>query len=110
MDLSEKLTIPPFVDHARSLPLVSKPKRERIASKDHSTRADAVHLTNHGRSLKSAMERSRQISDVREDRINALKQQIEQGTYRVQKDWIASNLMAETMENNQAMESLNGDG
>ncbi len=110
MDFSEKLSIPPFVDNARSSPLVSKPKRETIASKDHSAQADAVHLTNHGRSLKSAIERSRQMPDVREDRISALKQQIEQGTYRIQKDWIASNLMAETMENNRAMESVNPDG
>ena len=109
MDFSEKVSIPPFVDSTRSSPLVPKPKREAIASKDHSDQSDAVHLTNHGRSLKGAIERSRQIPDVREDRISALRQQIERGTYRIQNDRIASNLMDENIENNKAMESENAD-
>ena len=67
---------------------------------------DTVSFTEKGRELKTAAQHARLVPDIREDRVMRLKRQLEEGSYRVQGDRIAGNLIDETLENNDILNHI----
>jgi negative regulator of flagellin synthesis FlgM len=67
---------------------------------------DTVSFTETGRELKTAAHHARLVPDIREDRVMQLKRQLEEGSYRVQGDRIAGNLIDETLENNDILNHI----
>ena len=61
---------------------------------------DTVSLTDKGREYRNAVHQAQALPDVRMERVMQIKRQLAEGTYRMQGDRIASNMMDETIENN----------
>jgi len=70
------------------------------------TSRDTVRLTDRGRELNSAVDQARSLPDVRLDRVMQLKQQLAQGTYRVEGNRIAVNMIDESIENNTVLKHI----
>ena len=69
-------------------------------------RGDMVSLTERGREFNLAIDQARSLPDVRLERVQLLRQQLEKGTYRVEADRIAVNMIDETVENNSALKHI----
>lgn len=67
---------------------------------------DSLRLTRSGQEFIAAVQYARSLPEIREDRVMRLKRQLEQGTYHVQGDRIAANLIDESLENNNLLESI----
>lgn len=105
MEFPESVFFPPSPGSARSTQLASAPKSEPVGAKGDRLQADAVRLTANGRDFKNAVDQLPMVPEIREDRIARLKLQLEEGSYRIQTDRIASSMMTEALENNEAMKS-----
>ena len=60
---------------------------------------DKVQISAHAREILEAQQASKAIPDVREDKVAEAKNKIETGTYRVDGDKIAVNMINESLEN-----------
>jgi flagellar biosynthesis anti-sigma factor FlgM len=67
---------------------------------------DTVRLTERGRAFKAAAEHAHLLPEIREDRVMALKRQLEEGTYRVKGHRVAANLINETLQNNHVLKHI----
>ncbi|MGD8702137.1 MAG: flagellar biosynthesis anti-sigma factor FlgM [Desulfosarcina sp.] len=67
---------------------------------------DSIRLTKEGREFQSAANQARLLPDVREERVQQLKRQLETGTYRVEGSRIAVNMIDETVENNSVLKHI----
>ncbi|MGW8187017.1 MAG: flagellar biosynthesis anti-sigma factor FlgM [Desulfobacterales bacterium] len=60
---------------------------------------DNVKLSQSARDLQRAQRALQDMPDIREDKVAALKQQIENGTYDIRADKIAANMLKESLSN-----------
>lgn len=60
---------------------------------------DNVELSPSARDLQRAQKALQDLADIREDKVTALKQQIEDGTYDIRADKIAANMLKESLFN-----------
>ncbi|MFZ1956013.1 MAG: flagellar biosynthesis anti-sigma factor FlgM [Desulfobacterales bacterium] len=60
---------------------------------------DSVELSQSARDLQKAQKALQDLPDIREDKVAALKQQIENGTYDIRADKIAANMLKESLSN-----------
>lgn len=60
---------------------------------------DSVELSQSARDLQKAQKTLQDLPDIREDKVAALKQQIENGTYDIRADKIAANMLKESLSN-----------
>ena len=60
---------------------------------------DSVELSQSARDLQKAQKSLQDLPDIREDKVAALKQQIENGTYDIRADKIAANMLKESLSN-----------
>ncbi|MGD9311105.1 MAG: flagellar biosynthesis anti-sigma factor FlgM [Desulfosarcina sp.] len=67
---------------------------------------DSIRLTKEGREFQSAANQARLLPDVREERVQQLKRQLETGTYRVEGSRIAVNMIDESVENNSVLKHI----
>jgi len=105
MEIPEKEPLPslPIRDHATE----ERPQpAESVAPGQPIGNTDSVSLTEDGREFQSAVDRARLIPDIREDRVLQLKRQLEKGTYRVEGNRIAVNMIDETLENNSVIKHI----
>ena len=77
-------------------PLPAEPYREQTTTEQR----DSIRLTKSGREFKTAVNHAQLLPEIREDRVSQLKRQLEKGTYRVEGDRIAVNMIDEAVENN----------
>ena len=68
--------------------------------------ADSIRLTKEGREFQNAANQARLLPDVREERVQQLKRQLETGTYRVEGSRIAVNMIDESVENNSVLKHI----
>ena len=107
MEIPEKGPLSP-------VPPVDTPKGEKkdprrhafTADKEPSTPADTVKLSDHGREFKPAAGQAQSVPDIREDRIQRIRQQLANGTYRINGNRLAGNLIDEAVENNAALKQI----
>lgn len=60
---------------------------------------DRVHLSEKAKELQAAKKKLEEIPDIRMDKVNEIKQKIDDGSYDIDGKAIASNLLKETIEN-----------
>lgn len=58
---------------------------------------DSVELSQNARDLQKAQQALQELPDIRQDKVAALKQQIENGTYDIRADKIAANMIKESL-------------
>lgn len=68
-------------------------------SRTPTTGTDSVDLSRNARDLLKAQQTLRDLPDIRQEKIDALKQQIEKGTYGIQADKVAARMMKESLIN-----------
>lgn len=62
-----------------------------------STITERVDLSARAKDIQQVKQLLEQVPDVREDKVQELKRQIDSGNYRVQADKIAENMMSESL-------------
>ena len=67
---------------------------------------DTVRLSGTVREATKAVERARQLPDVRMERVMQLKRQLAEGTYRVEGNRIAVGMMDESIENENVLKHI----
>ena len=68
--------------------------------------ADTVKLSESGRAFKLAAGQSPSVPDIREDLILRIRQQLANGTYRIDGNRLAGDLIDEAVENNAALKHI----
>ena len=61
---------------------------------------DSVELSQNARDLQKAQQILRDLPEIRQDKVDALKQRIENGTYDIQADRIAAEMIKQGLINN----------
>jgi negative regulator of flagellin synthesis FlgM len=77
-----------------------------IAPGQENGNTDSIRLTKEGREFQSAANQARLLPDLREERVQQLRRQLETGTYRVEGNRIAVNMIDETFENNSVLKHI----
>ena len=100
MQIPEKppLLVTPTADRLPEDPLPEA--AESIGTQLQDDVRDTLHLTEKGSEYRNAVQYAQMRPDVRSDRIAQLKRQLAEGSYRIQGDRIAADMMTETLENN----------
>ena len=108
MEIPDKgpLQAPILMESAVDGPHASPPADAPKGPADSSGK-DSVRLTDAGREFNRAVDQVQTLPDVRLERVMQLKQQLAQGTYRVEGRRIAVNMIDESMENNSVLKHIN---
>ena len=77
-----------------------------IAPHQENSNTDSIRLTKKGREFQRAADQARLLPDVREERVQQLQRQLEMGTYRVEGNRIAGNMVDEAIENNNVLKHI----
>ena len=72
---------------------------ETEGEKGRASGGDNVELSQSVRDLQSAQKALQDLPDIRENKVAALKQQIENGAYDIRTDKIAANMLKESLIN-----------
>ncbi|MFZ0241861.1 MAG: flagellar biosynthesis anti-sigma factor FlgM [Desulfobacterales bacterium] len=72
---------------------------ENEKSRPPATGTDSVDLSRNARGLREAQQALHDLPDIRQEKVDALKRQVENGTYDVQPDKIAARMMKEALTN-----------
>jgi negative regulator of flagellin synthesis FlgM len=98
MEITEKnpIQITPYVNQVQQ----NAPAAETEGEKGRaSVGEDNVELSQSAREMQRAQKALQDLPDIREDKVAALKQQIEDGTYDIRADKIAANMLKESLVN-----------
>ena len=79
---------------------------ERVDEQVHAETRDTVSLTEKGREYRQAIRQAHSLPDVRMDRVEQLRRQLAEGTYRIRSDRVAADMMDETLENNTVLTQI----
>ncbi|PID40380.1 MAG: flagellar biosynthesis anti-sigma factor FlgM [Proteobacteria bacterium] len=107
MDILEKgpLSTTPAMG-APTLEKRNPEKRYLSAANAPSTPPDTVSLSDLGRAFKSTTGQTQSVPDIREDRIQRIRRQLADGTYRIDGNRLAQSLMEESAENNTVLKQI----
>jgi negative regulator of flagellin synthesis FlgM len=103
MEISEKGPLHTLSAQNRLAEALQKPPIEPAGLHDRGAEKDMVSLTQSGLDFKTAAQQSHSLPEIREDRVNQIKRQLEAGTYRVKVHRVAVRMIEETQENNQVL-------
>jgi negative regulator of flagellin synthesis FlgM len=98
MEITEKhpIQISPYVSQVQQNAQAAETEGEK--GRDN-VGEDNVELSQSARDLQSAQKALQDLPDIREDKVAALKQQIENGAYDIRTDKIAANMLKESLIN-----------
>lgn len=98
MDVSEKnpIQLTPYVSQVQQKAQAAETEAEKGRA---NAGEDNVELSQNARDLQRAQKALQDLPDIREDKVAALKQQIENGTYDIRVDKIAANMLKESLRN-----------
>jgi negative regulator of flagellin synthesis FlgM len=99
MEITEKnpIQITPYVSQVQQNTQAAETEGEKGQA---NIGEDSVELSQSARDLQKAQKTLQDLPDIREDKVAALKQQIENGTYDIRADKIAANMLKESLVNN----------
>jgi flagellar biosynthesis anti-sigma factor FlgM len=109
MEIPEKGPLPIPSTRNKSAQTQPSSTAETTGRRPEATPGDSIRLTERGSRFVAAVKHVQQLPEIREDRVTRLKRQLEEGTYRVQGQRIAANLITETVENNNVLEHIDDD-
>ncbi len=100
MEITEKNPshqIAPYVNQAqqKSQSVDAENEKSRIPGSG----TDSVDLSRNARDLLKAQQALHDLPDIRREKVDALKQRVENGTYDCQPDKIAARMMKESLSN-----------
>jgi negative regulator of flagellin synthesis FlgM len=72
-----------------------------------STATDQVQISDQARSLQQAVQHVQDGSDIRQDKVQEIKMEVEKGTYKVAGAQVATDMLNETIENNIILQKVN---
>ena len=98
MEITEKhpIQISPYVSQVQQNAQAAETEGEK--GRDN-VGEDNVELSQNARDLQRAQKALQDLPDISEDKVAALKQQIENGAYDIQTDKIAANMLKESLIN-----------
>jgi negative regulator of flagellin synthesis FlgM len=98
MQITEKnpIQINPYINQVQQNAQAAETEGERGRA---NVREDSVELSQSARDLQKAQKALQDLPDIRKDKVAALKQQIENGTYDIRADKIAANMLKESLSN-----------
>jgi flagellar biosynthesis anti-sigma factor FlgM len=106
MEIPEKGPLHSLPAQNRSIEELTQPPAETIGVQGEAAEKDTVRLTERGRAFKAAAEHVHLLPEIREDRVMALKRQLEEGTYRVKGHHVAERMINEALENNTLLKHI----
>jgi negative regulator of flagellin synthesis FlgM len=68
--------------------------------------ADKVELSSQAREIQMASGQIKEVPEVRDDMVQNVKMEIENGTYNVPSGKVATDMLKETFENNQILQGI----
>jgi negative regulator of flagellin synthesis FlgM len=98
MEITEKnpVQITPYASQVQQNAQAAETEGEKGRAK---VGEDNVELSQSARDLQRAQKALQDLPDIREDKVAALKQQIQNGTYDIRADKIAANMLKESLSN-----------
>ncbi|MFZ0614544.1 MAG: flagellar biosynthesis anti-sigma factor FlgM [Desulfobacterales bacterium] len=99
MEITEKNPnqIPPYINQVQQSSQTIDAENEK--GRTPATGADSVDLSRNARDLLKAQQALHDVLDIRQEKVDALKQRVENGTYDIQPDKIAARMMKESLSN-----------
>jgi negative regulator of flagellin synthesis FlgM len=96
MEITEKnpIQITPYVSQVQQNAQAAETEGEKGRA---NIGEDSVELSHSARDLQKAQKALSDLPEIREDKVAALKQQIENGTYDIRADKIAANMLRESL-------------
>jgi negative regulator of flagellin synthesis FlgM len=76
------------------------------SAKTTATGADKVELSSQAREIQMASGQIKELPEVRDDMVQNLKMEIENGTYNVPSGKVATDMLKESFENNQILQGI----
>ena len=71
------------------------------------TQYDKVDLSDRAREIQQASQTLKQMPDVREDKVQQVKMDVEKGTYKVVGSQVATDMLRESFENDLVLQKVN---
>ena len=98
MEITEKnpIQLNPYVNQVQQNAQAAETEGEKGRA---NVGEDSVELSQSARDLQKAQKTLQDLPDIREDKVAALKQQVENGTYAIRADKIAANMLKESLSN-----------
>jgi negative regulator of flagellin synthesis FlgM len=84
-----------------------QPNNSKAISAGRSTTTDQVELSDQARKLQQAVQQVQDGSDIRQDKVQQIKMEVEKGTYKVVGAQVATDMLNETIENNIILQKVN---
>ena len=106
MEIPEKGLLHSLPAPNRLIEVLSPPPDKTTGMQGKAAEKDTVRLTERGRAFKAAAEHVHLLPEIREDRVMALKRQLEEGTYRVKGHHVAESMINEALENNNVLKHI----
>jgi flagellar biosynthesis anti-sigma factor FlgM len=69
--------------------------------------ADTVNLSDQAREAQKAVQSLQNTSDVRTDKVEKVKMEVDKGTYKVVGAQVATDMLRESLENNLVLQKVN---
>jgi flagellar biosynthesis anti-sigma factor FlgM len=83
----------------------TNPSKEMSAGRPGTT--DHVELSDQARKLQQAALQAQEKGEIRQDKVQQIKMEVDKGTYRVSGAQVASDMLNETIENNIILQKVN---
>ena len=99
MEISGKNTytnIDPYVEQVKS---TSRPDPQTEKTAPAAISGDTVNLSREAKEIQEAQKAAKIVPDVREDKVAEIQQRIQTGTYEVNGDKVAFNMLRESLIN-----------
>ncbi len=84
-----------------------QPIDSRAITAGRSTTTDQVELSDQAKKIQQAVQQVQDGSDIRQDKVQQIKMEVEKGTYKVVGAQVATDMLNETIENNIILQKVN---
>jgi len=103
MDIPTKSVALSIGSYVSSVKEKQKAEAPTDVTKEQKPREDTVELSDKAREIQDAKKAINAISDVRDEKVAEIKNQVENGTYKVNAEGIASGMVEESFTSDRAL-------
>lgn len=84
-----------------------QPNDSKAITAGRSTTTDQVELSDQAKKIQQAVQQVQDGSDIRQDKVQQIKMEVDKGTYKVVGAQVATDMLSETIENNIILQKVN---
>jgi flagellar biosynthesis anti-sigma factor FlgM len=84
-----------------------QPNDSKAITAGRSTTTDQVELSDQAKKIQQAVQQVQDGSDIRQDKVQQIKMEVDKGTYKVVGAQVATDMLNETIENNIILQKVN---